>query len=76
MQAAGVAQIDQESGHHRLAAFTRKKLDFLLLALFEDGEIFLIQIRHEAAFVVGDRNGNDDFVDLNLNGGRALIRRR
>ena len=68
MQAAGVAQIDQESDHHRLAALAGEKLDLLFLALVENGEILLIQIRDKAAFFVGHRNGNDDFVHLNLNG--------
>ena len=71
MQAAGVAQIDQESDHHRLAALAGEELDLLLFALVENGEILLLQIRHEAALFVGHGHRNDDFVHLHLNGGRG-----
>ena len=71
MQTAGVAEIDEESNHHGLAALAGEKLDLLLFAFVQNGEILLLQIRHKAALVIGYGHRHDDLVHLHLNGRRG-----
>jgi len=73
MQPAGVAQVDQKSHHHRLAALPGEKADLLLFAFVVDAKVFLIQIGDEFALLVGHRNRHDDFVDLYLDGWRLRL---
>ena len=43
----------------------------LRLIVFEDLEVFLVQIGDKAAFFVGHRDGNDDFIHVDPN--RTII---
>ena len=55
----------------------REGVDRLRLAVFEDLEIFLLQIANDLALTIRDHDVDFDVVDLHLEGGlRRLWRRR
>jgi hypothetical protein len=47
--------------------------DFLRLAVFIDGEVFLPETRYEAAFAVGDRRCDIDQLDATLEADASLL---
>ena len=52
----------------RHIGFAREVLDLLLLAVFENGEVALLQIPHQAVVLVANRAQNVDQIDVDLDG--------
>jgi hypothetical protein len=71
VNAAGIAEVQQEADDYGLVALTREERDFLFPTFVKDAEILLIQIGDKAAFLVGDGYGHDDFVHRHLDVGRG-----
>src|SRR4029079_17597850 len=74
LRPAGIAKVDEESCHHRLAPLTRKEVDGLRLAFVQDLEVFLFEIGNEAPLIVGDGDRNDYLVYFYFDGCPAGFR--
>jgi hypothetical protein len=68
------ADVHQEADGEREVGFPGEILDDLGFALFEDGEIVLLEVGDEGATLVADGGQNADHIDVHGDGGQLVGR--
>ena len=69
------AYVHQQAQRQRQIRLAGEILDFLLLAVFEQREVLLLQVPHQPAVLVADRAEDVDQVDVDLDDGVLILRR-